>query len=464
MVMDRADERPIRLLVSGGGMRALFGGMGVITALVVAGDWPRVREVVSVSGGSFVTGALVAHGDPMVGGASADIAALGSLFDRVVEDRVTAWASLRRLLWLIATVAWVAAVVLLVVRVAGSVPPVVAVLITVVVGIPLAVQVGRRLLGRAYADVVDRFVAAGAAPLASFHTPGAHRRYVICASGLRTSAPYYFEVGRDGDAPPGRWGVHVDAAAAPALRDVVLASTSLPLIDRVRSPRADGCPVVPEPLVDGGASGVFGQQLRDPWGGGAAGTSGSAGAAGVEVIAVDGMRHEVDRPGLTARFGAWVSTHVSITALLVRWLKVGSEALYVNDLMDLDGVTTVRLCAADLPRRSTRDPLVKEWEAAFDDLCAARSRHAEMSGDGDIAAGLRTLRERATRLGLFGLSRDRAVDVVTLGFVATWVARTDAATRDSGRLEQDLGRAGSLLLGDAHAGDLLECWTTAVRS
>ena len=49
----------IRLMLSGGGHRAMIGGIGAILYLVQANWWPRVDEVISVSGGSVTNAALM---------------------------------------------------------------------------------------------------------------------------------------------------------------------------------------------------------------------------------------------------------------------------------------------------------------------------------------------------------------------------------------------------------------------
>ena len=113
---------PVRLFLSGGGHRASLGGVGAISALHGAQRWGEVTEVVSVSGGSLLNGALLALRDPedLV---DDPLPALGRFVARLLDDPMRLLGSPRRAGLVAGVVLTVSAAVALAVTVAGGIGP-----------------------------------------------------------------------------------------------------------------------------------------------------------------------------------------------------------------------------------------------------------------------------------------------------------------------------------------------------
>jgi hypothetical protein len=385
-------DEPIRLYISGGGHRASLGGVGVIGALHHLGRWGDVADVVTVSGGSIVNGALLGQrrdtdghppqpGESGGGGSDDPMPALGRFVEALVTDRAGLWRTPRRALALAVTILVVAlcVVALAVASVRG--PGWFGLLVGLLL-VPVVSLVIRRYLSVLTSDVIAIVTDGARVPL----TAGGPRRHVFCASGLSSGVPYYFWSG--GRRPHTAWGEPVQEGYTVA--DAVLASSSLPGTTTVRAPHA----FRREPLVDGGVSGIFGEQYestleRDPhhtWRG------------DHQRLAVDGGRHVMSDRALVQRLGRF-----SMTYTVLRWLTVSLEATYVNDLADWKAAEVVRLCAV--------------------------SHEPEHEGD-DPEARLGRLRTANSATGLFTLDRDGASVAVTTGAVATLRALTPRCTHD----------------------------------
>jgi hypothetical protein len=383
----RIAKPPIRLFLSGGGHRATIGSAGAICALVDLGKWDDVTEVISVSGGSVTNAALV-RGQSSVrhGNASSSTRivsevdprpALKDLIDRLLGDRASLVATPTRVA-IMGFFAASCALLLLGFAAAlgvGSLHLPAALVLLLGVSTPFFVVMAfRQGLGWLWSDIVKALVDGRKIAL----TPSeANRRYLFCASGLSSGVPYYFWA--QGHAPTVTWGELLQSGYS--LHDAVLASTSLPGVGAVRAPST----LRNEVLVDGGVSGIFGQQREVP----------------IERHAKDTFRGEVQRVAIDAgrhsvayREGMSPLTRFSILFALSRWLKASLEATYINDLGDFQGGHLIRLC---------RDPSMAP-------------------ATGVNGAALDRVRDGTSNLGLFGVNRATTVDALISGYAATRLA------------------------------------------
>lgn len=452
----------------------MLGSVGVMVALMELGQWARVREIVSVSGGSSPNAALLALSPgSAAAGEAADAARLREFYSRLISKGAKAWVSWRR----------VGCVALMLLLIAGMVAAIVAasrvgawLLVPVsLLAFPVALQLARRIVGAFFRDTIEAATNTRGVILADLHDPDAVRQHVFCATGLASAAPYYFWVGGasllPADAPSladadlsersyhdDRWGVPIDPVRyrEHTLGDVALASSSIPLIGTVRSPqlgrqdRTDGATKSPERLVDGGGSGLFGLQVSregrvrvDD-----AVRGGVSQLPKVDEIAVDGFRHKIVKPGWKTTVGGFVRDHLSSMWFLVSYVQAASEALYVNDLADRD-LTLVRLCTPDLAptRHDAADDVA--WKRAWSEVVERRHKaHLVAFADEgrSVAERLTCLREETAKIGLVGMKRSRADVAVTTGVVATYLARS--AVYDARELDRVLRGASCRLTGD----------------
>ena len=178
-------------------------------------------------------------------------------------------------------------------------------------------------------------------------------------------------------------------------------------------------------LVDGGLSGIFGEQIestlqRDPkdtWRG------------DHQRLAVDGGRHAMsDRP-LVRRLG-----ELSVAYTVVRWLQASLEATYVNDLADWRDTELVRLCVEPDGRRCagavTEDPVAR---------AVTRGQAA------------------TAHLGLFSLDAPSADLAIVVGFAGTARALNPAVTAEA--VEAGLADVGPRL---GRGASLASCWRSLV--
>jgi hypothetical protein len=392
----RPAKPPIRLFLSGGGHRATIGSIGAICALVDLGNWADVNEVISVSGGSVTNAALVrGHTEGQryrqptesrEGGSSPESEAgsindprpaLAELIGRLLKDRASLLATPRRraIMGFFACSVVVLGLVFATSLGFGPVHLPAGLILLIGVATPMAVVMLARLgLGWLWSDIVSALVDGRNVPLQG---SVADRRHLFCASGLASGVPYYFWA--NGDAPSIAWGELLQTGYS--LHDAVLASTSLPGVGAVRAPST----LRNEVLVDGGVSGIFGQQrevaierqAKDTFRG------------EPQRIAIDGGRHSV-----AYKEGLSPLTKFSILFALSRWLKASLEATYINDLGDFKDGQLIRLC---------RDPSM-------------------MPTNGANGAALDRVREATSKLGLFGVNKATTGDAVLAGYVATRLA------------------------------------------
>jgi hypothetical protein len=399
----RAAKPPIRLFLSGGGQRATIGSAGAICALVDLGVWGDVTEVISVSGGSITNGALVVdlpRGDPTNNSspssqdsrASAQTSqtsqtsqahiddprpALKAMLERLVADKAGALATGKRKL-VMAFFALAAAIWSVLLAAAFGLGPLrLPSGIALLLGgfTPVVVVMTARLgAGWIWTDFVGTMLGDRNVSLEGSATS---RRYLFCAAGLSSGVPYYFW--SQSTAPDIAWGEVLQSGYT--LTDAVLASTSLPGIGLIHAPEA----LRGEALVDGGVSGIFGQQrevsiqrhARDTFRG------------DVVRVAIDAGRHTVAYTKPLA-----VLTRFSVLFALSRWLKASLEATYINDVGDFKDGHLVRLC---------RDP----------SMPATAGVHGK---------ALDRVREETSHLGLFDVTTKTATDPLLAGYVATRLA------------------------------------------
>jgi hypothetical protein len=382
----------IHLFLSGGTSRSALGGVGLVHALVDCGRWARVRRIVSVSGGSMLNGALLAGaGGPALGASADDLGAAAddprpranALVHRLVRDRLRWYATPVRIAATTALILVVIVSIVVCAAVAGLLPGLGRLSsggVALVVGLALpavVITAARWCIRTWFGDVVGVVTGTGAALLAD-QVPT--RQHVFCASGLSSAVPYYFWAG--GETPSIPWGEPVQddytiVAAAEA-------SGSLPGLGSVRAPQRFRS----ETLVDGGLSGIFGQQIddtlqRDP---------DDAFRGDAQRVCLDAGRHNRADAKLMSRL-----TSVSLIYTLVRWVKSSLEATYVNDLSDWTDGELLRL-SPDTQRATT-------------------------AGDDEVGAALNQLGAEVGRLGLFNLTADRAAATVAAGYVnaAQWI-------------------------------------------
>ena len=180
-----------------------------------------------------------------------------------------------------------------------------------------------------------------------------------------------------------------------------------------------------EMLVDGGLSGIFGEQIeselqrdpRDTWRG------------DHQRLAVDGGRHAMsDRP-LVRRLGG-----ISVGYTVVRWLQASLEATYVNDLADWRDTELVRLSVAP-GAEGTSGPATTD----------------------PVARAIATGQAATAHLGLFALDAPSADRAIVVGYAGTARALDPAITADA--IETGLVGVGPRL---GRGDSLASCWRALV--
>lgn len=456
----------MRVFLSGGGLRSVFGSIGVLLFLHQTGQWNSVRELASVSGGSTVNGALLTAGG-FTEDELTDVERLHHLFRNLVADRARPFHTRRRGVIVVG-------VALLTLVIVGSLVMAirgwglagwqagVAGLATGLVVVPLGLQIGRRLLTLYLRDVLETATEARRVKIADAaarpRLRDGDRTHIICASGLASRAPYFFFVGPleslGQQQSDGRlsWGYPIRPTGEQndySVGDAVLASSSLPMIGFVRSPRnseaGDGHlygVTSGEPLVDGGGSGIFGDQLRVPFATAADRVSISYESTSAPTIMVDAFRHVrlPSKRSWKTTAGSIVRDRISSMIHLIGWVKVVTEALYVNDVLEVStrsDTTVLRLC-------ETEDRFLPGTRVQL---------------DADTEERIAALKHGLAGLGLGNLTWDRAVVGVTIGFVEAW-ARI-LGTIDG--LDEALRTMGGDFLGatDPDRNAFLLCWNPA---
>ena len=370
---DAVGLEPIKLLMlGGGGWRGAFGAIGAVMYLHDTQCWSDVRDVVSISGGSFVAAALGADGvddtDPS--------AALGDL----IRGLLSIGGPVRRRL---------AALGLLLPL--GVVPPVLLLATRW-----LASKFWRNLLRRVFGDRRPR-------------QSGAHR-YVICATGRESAMPYYFCAGDRHDnidghdvAGPDVAGPDADPGRQWIIRDVVLSATALPWVTGTRTRnRRDGLDSSDrgrgEVLIDGGVTGMFGNQFfqRPPWA--------TASGDGARTLVVDSGR--VHRRG--GRVLEWV-TSMSTVAMLGRWLQIALDSAFRNEIYRTSAASPISAGTDAVPLRTH---LVRVAETDEADL------HSPGWTFSERARRIEHGRRIVHRFGLTGLNERNALTTIVVAVAA----------------------------------------------
>lgn len=404
------DSEPIRLLLSGGGHRATVGSLGAVAYLVHSDRWSSVTEVVSVSGGSIANAALASapgHKDAW--------AVLSDSIARINRDQGRVWATPRRTLLAVSYLVAFAAVFTALAIAVGfgpDVPPLVSVLTGVLV-LPVCFRLGGMAASMLTEDFIH--VVSGDGDRELLDDWGLERVHMFCSSGLSSATPYLLWTGRR--SPEGMdptWGAQLQAPYT--VVEAALASVSLPFLGRVRSPKTSENPDVlagGEILVDGGVSGIFGEQVATPFRRTPADTDRSD---DLQIVAIDAGRH-VTSPGKVTR----VLERYSVSATLLRWLKASLEATYVNDLIDLGPDALVRICEPD--DLIEPDDSAPHMATSLSGPLALRlgSMPSETT-DPEVQKRILELRERVAGISLMNLNEQRIAEATVAGFVGTMMS------------------------------------------
>lgn len=416
-----------RLYLSGGSNRAALGSLGAIAYLLQSNRWRQVEEVVSVSGGSFLNGALIAAGAADTSGCSdrndhwaADDdhtwRVLADFIGRVENDRLRPWATGRRLL---ISLLIVTSVVVIPVGLVGS-----------ALGLfgpefasraPWAVLAGVMAVASASAGARHGFAAqiedyVSTVTLGDgkqLHNPSMRRAHIMCATGLSTGQPYYF-VGGGADgldvarAVDPHWGTAVSDGQSYDVTDAVCASASLPGSERINSP--SDARFGREKLIDGGSSGNFGQQFSEPL----MRTPDTVGAGMKREFGLDAGIPIKPMSGIYRFLGRF-----TFVFRAVRWIQVHNEALYANDLNDIGRGRIAQICStAHLDRTgNVRDGLGRQIET--------HRSPCEMRLD--------ELRRRCAGLGQTNLNLLSLSEAVACGVLATAETLDGQLTEDDAR-------------------------------
>lgn len=330
----RSDITLSALALGGGGWRGAFGGIGTVMYLHVTKKWDAIKDVVGISGGSFAIAALSREQ------ASVD-ASLKTLLQSVeaAARKVKLFVGGTCFLTLVS----VAALVSLVNSNPTSWgPPWVWVFAPLVFSF-----VARCIVTLRWRGLLREVFGAQRLPE---YTGIDRRRYVIGATGLHDGDLYAFTTDFARDAA--RWrdartSLTRQRAAVP-LTDASLAravgrATSLPGLGQLGISQmwlpncgheakptkpCPKCESVPDRLIDGGISGIFGRGLMRP--------THSDGTAS-DVLVVDAGRRLVNNGSDSVKhIVARVMERMSIGLLLARWLAVAIDVGYRDELEQVD--------------------------------------------------------------------------------------------------------------------------------
>lgn len=349
-------QAPDALALGGGGWRGAFGGIGAVMYFTHRNMYRAIHDVVGISGGSFAVAALArqpsrarlaaAHhrGGADDGGDDDDghVARLRQL----LEALEGAGSQTRSILGIVAAGLAVVAVAASLVAVGAARDNANGVWVLAL----LAALVAGSFLVRAAATMRWKWILRGVygtatmAPTPPDDEPGRPgRRFAIGATGLSDGYLYSFTSSPGEDVP--RWRDDPGLATplgGHRLADVVARATSLPGIgqlgvgrvwlptcDHARHTRRDRhhCDSIPDRLVDGGVSGIFGRGLiqaryRRP--------EGSNEVTDVAVVDA-GRRLPPETRSLGARL-ARMGQRSSALILLSRWLQVAMDVAYREEL------------------------------------------------------------------------------------------------------------------------------------
>lgn len=346
---------PDALALGGGGWRGAFGGIGAVMYFTHRGMYRAIHDVVGISGGSFAVAALARQpsrarlagrsngtdGEPDTG----DDGHVGAL-RHLLEALEGAGSKTRSILGIVATGLVALAAVAGVVTASAVNDDTKSVWVLAL----LAALVAGSFLVRAAATMRWKWILRGVygthamAPTPPDDGPGRPgRRFAIGATGLSDGYLYSFTSSPGDDVP--RWRRDPGLATplgGHRLADVVARATSLPGIGqlgvgRIWLPTCDHgqhtrrdrhrCDSIPDRLVDGGVSGIFGRGLIQARYRRIQGSD-----EPTEVVVVDAGRR---LPPETRRLGARLARlgqRSSALILLSRWLQVAMDVAYREEL------------------------------------------------------------------------------------------------------------------------------------
>ncbi len=417
----------IRLMLSGGGHRAMIGSIGAVLYLVLTNWWYRVDEVVSVSGGSVTNAALI-------GAASEEpqdqIDTLRGLYDTIRADRARPWSTPGRFGWTVATLMPSFLVVAVCLSAFGiidfiSIPQTAWVgMLLGILGPLVVVQAGRRTFSRYVYNYVKRTAGTDKLQLGALSTR--NRQHVICATGRASAQTYYlwaggshFSSGGDMATPRAQQAPDPDmlgvAAQSMRVAEAAYASCSLPALGILTLPdTVTHHKAIPgEVLIDPGWTGKFGQQVSDRLEASRAEETHNDDPNAPKIIVIDAGT----RTSPQGRMGQFFS-RFSIIALLGRWNSLSGDAVYVNDLIDaLSASVLVRFSDADSDEISTG---AVRPTAPIDPLTNTDTTSYRTAGQ--IWHRFEQLRADTAKITLFNVTEPRGFDAIVAGFVGTYMA------------------------------------------
>jgi len=414
---------PDALALGGGGWRGAFGGIGAVMYFTHRGMYRAIHDVVGISGGSFAVAALSRQ--PSRAGETSDdghVTALRSL----LEALEGAGSKTRSILGIVATGLMALAAVAGVVTASAVNDDTKSVWVLALV----AALVGGSFLVRAAATMRWKWILRGVygtdtmAPTPPDDEPGRPgRRFAIGATGLSDGYLYSFTSSPGDDVA--RWRQDPGLATplgGHRLADVVSRATSLPGIgqlgvgriwlptcDHERHTRRDRhrCDSIPDRLVDGGVSGIFGRGLIQAR---YRRTRGSD--EPTEVVVVDaGRRLPPETRTLGARL-ARLGQRSSALILLSRWLQVAMDVAYREELKYVRDGNVVDGHRFRLVR-------LAEEEDLFDPLTGT-VRNASMASvrRRDDLNRLYVLRDQVHRFSLMRVNRTNANRTIVVAVAA----------------------------------------------
>lgn len=407
------------LALGGGGWRGAFGAIGAVMYLVQTGRWDRIRDVVGISGGSFAVAALARPAGESAGDEPGDEpeAAMRWLYGSLVGAGRRAVSAVGFVAMFV--IALVMATVLTVL-ISWSDHKLVATLLTVFV-VAFASVMMRVVIASRFRSIVRNVF-----HNESMRTTTGDRRYAIGATGLDDGQLYSFTSDPETDAR--RWLAHagpeelaVPLGGAP-LWKAVHRSTSLPGLgqlstrmmvvpSRPRFPGDTNTSIrVPDRLVDGGISGIFGRGLirvdRPPVARVTAGDRRQPEPVGV--LVVDAGRRLVATTGKQWRHRTqrWLE-RLSVVYHLARWLQIAFDTAYRHELAHVRDGQQADGCVFRLVRLAEREEQP--------DRRSVTARSERRRGDLDR---LTALRDEVHQLSLLGVTRVTASQATAVAIAA----------------------------------------------
>ena len=422
------------LALGGGGWRGAFGGIGAVMYFAETDEWKHIRDVVGISGGSFAVAALSAQPDDERPGVDDPAPALRTLLERLsVAARRTARIVT---IGVVVTAALAYLVDRVVVRLWHINRPATIVFLALVL-------MTSSFLARLYTSARWNSIVKMVYRKDRMRTQGCQpeRRYAIGATGLNDGRLYSFTSDPIGD--KARRVNNQNNTATPLgdyrLSFAVVRATSLPGLGQlgvgkiypdcahVGTKHRKTCVWVPDKLVDGGLTGIFGRHLvqvksADP-------------AVKPLVVVVDaGRKLVVNNDGNLKDRATGVGERASALLLLTRWLKVALEDAYRGEL---------RRVADGHKSRHYRYQLVRlaeeEDHPGHDQHGFSQQRHDDLNR-------LYTLRDQVHSFSLMKSSRNSANRAISVAVAACALdrEREPQISRILERVGQRLGRGNEL--------------------